>query len=72
MDIQLPDGTSLAANKSYTVTVNSFLADGGDGFTILREGTDRETGPVDLDALVEFIKAQSQPFSFSIEEKKNS
>jgi 5'-nucleotidase len=70
MDIQLPDGTSLAANKSYTVTVNSFLADGGDGFTILREGTDRETGPVDLDALVEFIKAQSQPFSFNIEEKR--
>lgn len=67
MDIQLSDGTSLDPNKSYTVTVNSFLADGGDGFTVFRERTNRETGPVDLEALVDFIKAQPQPFSANIE-----
>jgi hypothetical protein len=31
------------------VKVNSFLAEGGDGFTVLRQGTDRLGGDVDLD-----------------------
>jgi uncharacterized protein len=32
------------------VTVNSFLADGGDRFLVLREGTNRAGGALDLDA----------------------
>jgi 5'-nucleotidase len=39
---------NLAAN--YRVTVNSFLADGGDNFTVLRQGLDRLGGEVDTDA----------------------
>jgi 5'-nucleotidase len=31
--------------------VNGFLADGADGFTVLREGTNRLGGEVDTDAL---------------------
>ena len=42
----------------YRVTVNSFLADGGDGFTELKNGTDRLGGAVDLDALAAYL---SQP-----------
>jgi 5'-nucleotidase len=42
---------------SYRVTVNSFLADGGDGFTELRNGTDRLGGAVDLDALAAYLTA---------------
>ena len=45
------DGVTVDPAASYRVTVNSFLADGGDGFTILRSGTDRLGGDVDLDAL---------------------
>ncbi|NVE95173.1 bifunctional metallophosphatase/5'-nucleotidase [Altererythrobacter lutimaris] len=36
--------------KSYRVTMNSFLAAGGDGFTLFKEGADSVVGPVDLDA----------------------
>jgi 5'-nucleotidase len=45
---------------SYRVTVNNFLADGGDGFTLLTEGTDRvdvASPEDDLAALVEYFGA---------------
>ncbi|WP_031409439.1 bifunctional metallophosphatase/5'-nucleotidase [Geobacillus vulcani] len=71
VDIQLPDGTPLNPNGEYTVTVNSFLADGGDGFTVLTQGTNREVGPVDLDALVSYIRGLAQPFSARIEGRIN-
>jgi 5'-nucleotidase len=47
--------------------VNSFLAGGGDGFTVLRDGTNRAVGPVDLDALVEYIEGLPTPFTSQIE-----
>ena len=37
--------------RSYRVTVNNYLADGGDGFTALQAGTDQLTGVYDVDAL---------------------
>jgi 5'-nucleotidase len=45
----------------YRVTVNNFLAGGGDGFHVLTEGTERRGGPVDVDALEAWMKAHS-PF----------
>ncbi|KPC99270.1 Endonuclease YhcR precursor [Geobacillus sp. BCO2] len=71
IDIQLPGGTPLKPDAEYTVTVNSFLADGGDGFTVLTHGTNREVGPVDLDALVSYIRGLEQPFSARIEGRIN-
>jgi 5'-nucleotidase len=53
------DGVALDMAKTYRVTVNSFLAGGGDGFTVLKTGTNRLTGMVDLDALVAFLGANS-------------
>jgi 5'-nucleotidase len=53
------NGTPLDPNAIYRVTVNSFLATGGDGFTVLNAGTDRLTGAIDLDALVAYFAAQS-------------
>ena len=47
------------ATQSYRITVNSFLADGGDGFAVLPQGTDRLGGPVDLDALAAYLGANS-------------
>lgn len=67
VDIWLSDGTRLDPNDSYTVTANSFLAEGGDNFTVFTEGTDREVGPADLDALIDYIQQLPQPFSASIE-----
>jgi 5'-nucleotidase len=51
------NGEPLVEAQSYRVTVNSFLADGGDSFPILTQGTDRLGGAVDLDALVDFFEA---------------
>ncbi|MEW6036991.1 MAG: bifunctional metallophosphatase/5'-nucleotidase [Pseudomonadota bacterium] len=62
-------GAPLDLNATYTVTVNSFLADGGDNFTVLRAGVNRVGGPVDLDALIAYIKAMPQPFNAAIEER---
>ena len=48
-------GVAVDPAASYRVTVNSFLADGGDSFPVLRGGTDRLGGDVDTDALENYI-----------------
>jgi 5'-nucleotidase len=53
------DGVPIDLGASYRITVNSFLADGGDNFSVLPEGTDRLGGEVDLDALVTYFGANS-------------
>jgi len=40
---------------TYRVTVNSFLASGGDNFVVLNLGTDRLGGEVDTDALENYL-----------------
>ncbi|WMT18381.1 bifunctional metallophosphatase/5'-nucleotidase [Parageobacillus toebii] len=67
VDIYLPNGAKLDPNAEYTVTANSFLADGGDNFTVFTEGKNREVGPVDLDALIHYIQQLPQPFDAQIE-----
>lgn len=52
-------GVPIDPAASYRVTVNSFLADGGDNFTVLRSGTDRLGGAVDTDALEDYFTANS-------------
>lgn len=49
------NGTVLDPVATYRVTVNSFLADGGDGFLELRGGTNRLGGGVDLDAFTAYL-----------------
>ncbi len=53
------DGVALDLAASYRITVNSFLADGGDGFTVLRQGTNRVSGAIDLDALQAYFAAHT-------------
>jgi 5'-nucleotidase len=48
-------GTAVDPGTSYRITVNSFLADGGDRFPVLAQGTDRLGGAVDTDALEDYI-----------------
>ena len=48
-------GVAVVPGDSYRVTVNSFLADGGDNFAVLVDGTDRLGGEIDLDALVTYF-----------------
>ena len=42
---------------AYRVSVNNFLAAGGDGFSELTNGTDLAGGPVDLDAFTAYLTA---------------
>ena len=67
--IEMRDSAGALINPAatYRVTVNSFLAGGGDNFTVLTDGTNRVVGPVDLDALVRYIESLPQPFSARIE-----
>jgi 5'-nucleotidase len=48
-------GKPLDPKRKYRVTVNSFLAAGGDGFDVLRQGTDRKDGPLDIEALTVYL-----------------
>ncbi len=52
-------GRPLDPEKSYRVTVPSFLADGGDSFVLLRVGRDRKEGPLDVDVLASYLTQQS-------------
>jgi 5'-nucleotidase len=53
------DGTPISPTASYRVAMNSFLADGGDGFTVFREGTDQLGGEIDIDALANYFMTSS-------------
>ncbi len=46
------DGVEVAPTDSFRVTMNNFLAAGGDGFTVFNEGTDALGGAQDIDAFV--------------------
>lgn len=44
-------------NKTYRVTVNNFMATGGDGFGVLLGGTSVQGGAQDIDALTAYLNA---------------
>lgn len=49
------NGSVLDPARGYRVTVNDFLAEGGDRFGILTEGRARTGGPLDIDALTRYL-----------------
>ncbi|MFA9445298.1 bifunctional UDP-sugar hydrolase/5'-nucleotidase [Egicoccus sp. AB-alg6-2] len=53
-------GQPLVATQIYRVTVNSFLATGGDNFPVLAQGTSRLGGALDLDALESYFTARPE------------
>lgn len=53
------NGTPVDPNVTYRVSVNNFLAAGGDGFTEFTKGTGLTGGPVDLDAFAAYLGAHS-------------
>ncbi|MEV4543120.1 bifunctional metallophosphatase/5'-nucleotidase [Micromonospora echinaurantiaca] len=52
-------GVAVDTASTYRVTVNNFLAGGGDGFSVLTGGTNLVTGMIDLDAFVAYLTAES-------------
>lgn len=52
-------GIPIAPVRDYRITVNSYLADGGDNFAVLKEGRDRLIGVLDIEALETYFKMRS-------------
>ena len=53
------NGKPIDPAGHYRVTVDAFLEDGGDGFVVLRDGTNKTATVVDRDALNAYIRAHS-------------
>jgi 5'-nucleotidase len=52
-------GVPIAPDALVRVTINNFLADGGDGFKTFTEGTERRFGNFDIDALESYFLKNS-------------
>ncbi|QOG21528.1 MULTISPECIES: bifunctional metallophosphatase/5'-nucleotidase [Bradyrhizobium] len=51
------NGRPIEAGSGYRVTLNDYLAVGGDGFTVAKQGTSPQYGGYDADALFAFFRA---------------
>ena len=49
------NGRPIDPEQRYRVVMNEFLANGGDGFAMLRHGTERRIGIMDVDALALYL-----------------
>ncbi|MCE2830075.1 MAG: bifunctional metallophosphatase/5'-nucleotidase [Sphingomonadales bacterium] len=49
------NGQPLADATSYRVTVSDFLSNGGDAFTLFKDGSDAMVGPTDIEALTAWL-----------------
>jgi 5'-nucleotidase len=56
------DDTPIDEAATYSVAANSFIATGGDGFTVFEQGQNQRTLGGDLDALEAYIDSLPQPF----------
>ncbi len=52
-------GKPLDPAADYRITVNNFMAGGGDGFTVLLEGRDRADGPQNREAFMLYLQKHS-------------
>jgi 5'-nucleotidase len=52
-------GVLVDPTDTFRVTMNNFMATGGDGYTVFKEGTDPLGGAQDIDALVDYFGAHS-------------
>ncbi len=51
------NGVPIVPATTYRVTVNNFLADGGDGYSTFTGGTNRFVGEIDLDAFARYVES---------------
>lgn len=54
------DGQPLDDARTYRVVANGFMADGGEGLSVMRQGRDRTVLGLDLDALIEYLAAHPE------------
>jgi 5'-nucleotidase len=61
--LTLADGTAIDPAATYAVAENSFLATGGDGFTVFKDGTGVTSFGTDVDAFEQYVESLAQPFA---------
>jgi 5'-nucleotidase len=67
-DVVLEDGTPVHPDSTYTVVTNNFMAQGGDGYTMLRDVPDvQNTRLVDLDVFVDYLERLPQPVRYGLQ-----
>ena len=55
------NGGPLVDTQKYRVSVNSFMAQGGDGYTVLTQGSERiDSGLLDLDVIIDYLMARDR------------
>ena len=62
------DGALIEPEKTYRVTINNYLALGGDGFVAFKQGADAQFGVYDNDALFAYFESHS-PIARSVLER---
>ncbi|RHW36842.1 bifunctional metallophosphatase/5'-nucleotidase [Lysinibacillus yapensis] len=65
------EGAPLNPDQTYTVAANNYLATGGDGFTVFKEGGNPVNGPLDYEAMVSYIKTFKEPIQASALDRIN-
>jgi 5'-nucleotidase len=50
------NGVDINEGQTYRVAANSFLSDGGDGFSVFADATNKYIGGLDIDALAAFLQ----------------
>jgi 5'-nucleotidase/UDP-sugar diphosphatase len=55
VNVMTEDGKPLDLQQTYTVVTNNFMAAGGDGYAMLKDLPQSDTGFVDADAVKEYI-----------------
>lgn len=62
VSVTMADGTPLSDTKTYNIIVNDFLATGGEGYNAGgRASVSKPLNIVDLDALIDYLKALPSP-----------
>ncbi|MGA2447562.1 MAG: bifunctional metallophosphatase/5'-nucleotidase [Polyangiaceae bacterium] len=54
-------GHPIVPSRSYTLATNQYVAQGGDGFSLLARLKPEESGRVDCDALADYLKKAPRP-----------
>lgn len=52
------NGVALDMSKTYRVTINNFLATGGDNFAVFKAGKNVQSGEIDIDAGVAYFRSK--------------
>ena len=69
--VSFSDATAIEDDESYALATSDFLAEGGDGFAILRALPRTVVGITVLDAVLDYLQALPTPVELPIEQRES-